>query len=104
MEMAFAGNTGVCINIPHQIKEENANTFLIREVSGFIIQVPNSELPIVYNALEKHAKQYSYVNLYPLGVPLWYDKVIIQHGIDPDDKSHSSNQKESLLYSGYDLP
>jgi phosphoribosylformylglycinamidine synthase len=99
MEMAFAGNTGVCINIPHQIKEEDANTFLIREVSGFIIQVPNSELPIVYNTLEKHANKHVHVNLYPIGVPLWYDKVIIQHGVDPNMRNFNQQSKKKVYYT-----
>ena len=35
---------------------------------------------------------------------LWYDKVIIQHGIDPKMINPTHKPKESLLYSGYDLP
>ena len=41
LEMAF-GNTGVCINIPHYIKE--AQIFMIREMSGVVIQVLNKDL------------------------------------------------------------
>jgi phosphoribosylformylglycinamidine synthase len=99
MEMAFAGNTGVCINIPHQIKEEDANKFLIRDISGFIIQIPNIELSVVYNALDKHAKQYDYIHVYPFGVPLWYDKVIIQHGLDPKLVNPHQMTKKKVYYT-----
>ena len=42
LEMAFAGNTGVCINIPHYVKEEDAS---------FKIEYLNSLLHNEYNAL-----------------------------------------------------
>jgi phosphoribosylformylglycinamidine synthase len=99
LEMAFAGNTGVCINIPHYVKEEDANMFMIREMSGVVIQVLNQDLPQVIPHLTKlHQNKHNpncAIQVDPVAIPLWYDKVIIQKGIKVTEANkHNGPQKK----------
>ena len=90
LEMAFAGNTGVCISIPHYIKESEANMYMIREISGVVIQVLNKDLQTVIphlNKLKEHNTPNCSIQIDPIAIPLWYDKVIIQKGLNPNGNS-----------------
>lgn len=102
LEMAFAGNTGVCINIPHYIKEQEANMFLIREMSGVVIQVLNKDLPKVIPHLTKlhtHNTNECAIQVDPIAIPLWYDKVIIQQGIKVSDINRTDGPQKKVYYT-----
>ena len=59
--------------------------FMIREMSGVVIQVLNKDLPYVIPHLNKlHQHKHNpncAIQVDPIAIPLWYDKVIIQKGI-----------------------
>ena len=102
LEMAFAGNTGVCINIPHYIKEQEANMFLIREMSGVVIQVLNKDLPKVIPHLTKlhtYNTNECAIQVDPIAIPLWYDKVIIQQGIKVSDINRTDGPQKKVYYT-----
>ena len=102
LEMAFAGNTGVCINIPHYIKEEESNMFLIREMSGVVIQVLNQDLPQVIphlNKLHENNTSTCAIQVDPIAIPLWYDKVIIQKGIKVTDANRNDGPQKKVYYT-----
>jgi phosphoribosylformylglycinamidine synthase len=103
LEMAFAGNTGVCINIPHYVKEEDANMFMIREMSGVVIQVLNQDLPQVIPHLTKlHQQKHSphcAIQVDPVAIPLWYDKVIIQKGIKVTEANKHNGPQKKVYYT-----
>ena len=44
LEMAFAGNLGLVINLPEFIKPENGLSFLLNEQLGVVIQVLNTDI------------------------------------------------------------
>jgi phosphoribosylformylglycinamidine synthase len=96
--MAFAGNVGVCINIPHYINENDANIFLIQEMSGVVIQVVNQDLPYVMTVLNKLVKDTKTgdetgIKVDPIAIPLWYDKIIIQQGVKPTSANKLTKKK-----------
>ena len=102
LEMAFAGNTGVCINIPHYIKEEEANMFLIREMSGVVIQVLNQDLPQVIphlNKLHENNTPTCAIQVDPIAIPLWYNKVIIQKGIKVTEANKNDGPQKKVYYT-----
>jgi phosphoribosylformylglycinamidine synthase len=102
LEMAFAGNTGVCVNIPHYIKEQEANMFLIREMSGVVIQVLNKDLPKVIPHLTKlhtYNTPECAIQVDPIAIPLWYDKVIIQQGIKVSEANKNEGPQKKVYYT-----
>ena len=78
--------------------------FLVREMSGVVIQVLNQDLPTVIphlNKLCEHNNSDSAIHIDPVAIPLWYNKVIIQQGVQPNKTS--SNEPNKKVYFTQDM-
>ena len=76
--------------------------FMIREMSGVVIQVLNQDLPHVIphlTKLHKHNTQNCAIQVDPIAIPLWYDKVIIQKGIKVTNANKNNGPQKKVYYT-----